>query len=121
MLMAILSTQLEGVPLPGGAISISGHVDSSFSFGMEGNQSEWDATVNPHDILLQFKPSPVTPQYKISDVHPFLPSMDLSMHPLASPILCPDEMFRAFPPILMLMSDGELFYKDFSKRPWSEF
>ena len=114
MLIAIKSAQLEDICLPAGAISICGHIDSSFSFGMEGAQTIWDATVNPHDMVVQFKPSPALPELKLTNAHPFLPSMELGMHPLASPILCPDEMFKDFPPLLMLVSDGELIYKDFS-------
>ncbi len=115
MLMAIQSVQLEGIPLPLGAISICGHIDSSFSFGMDIKQAKWDATVNPHGTILEFKPSPAIPELNLSDAHPFLPGMDVAMHPLASPILCPDEMFKSLPPLLTFMSDGELFYPDFSK------
>ena len=115
MLMAIQSAQLEDISLPIGAISICGHIDSSFSFGMDIKQAKWDPTVNPHDTFLAFKPSPAIPKLNLADAHPFLPSMEMAMHPLASPILCPDEMFKSLPPLLMLMSDEELIYPDFSR------
>lgn len=114
MFMAIESAQLEDVLLPAGGISICGAIDSSISFGMDGPNSAWDAMVNPHDVVIEFKPSPAIPEYNLSAVHPFLPSIELALHPLASPILCPDEMFKNLPPLLMMMSDGELLYKDFS-------
>jgi acetyl esterase/lipase len=117
MLMAIESAQLEDVPLPAGGISICGAVDSSISFGMDGPNSAWDATVNPHEVTVEFKPGPAIPEYNPSAAHPFLPSMEVALHPLASPILCPDEMFKALPPLLMMVSDGELMYKDFSITP----
>lgn len=117
MLMAIQSAQLASVPLPAGIITLSGFLDSSFSFGMEGPQTDWDPTVGPHDALPLLKPSPAIPKFTIETAHPFLPGMEVAMHPLASPILCPDEMFNAFPPMLMLMSDGEYVYKEFSTAP----
>jgi acetyl esterase/lipase len=115
MLMAIQSAQLGDVCIPAGAVTLSGTIDSSFSFGMDGAQTKWDAVVNPHDVVLSFKPSPALPELNFATAHPFLPRMELALHPLVSPILCPDEMFKQFPPLLMLMSDGELFYKDFSE------
>jgi hypothetical protein len=115
MLMAIQSAQLEDISLPVGAISICGHIDSSFSFGMDIERTRWDSTVNPHGTILAFKPSPAIPKLNLADAHPFLPSMDVAMHPLASPILCHDEMFKSLPPLLMLMSDGALFYPEFSR------
>src|SRR5271156_4823472 len=117
MLMAIQSARLASVPLPAGIITLSGFLDSSFNFGMEGPQTAWDPTVSPHYAFRTFKPSPAIPKFTIEKAHPFLPRMEVAMHPLASPILCPDEMFNAFPPMLMLMSDGELFYKEFSTAP----
>src|SRR5271170_5996202 len=114
MLMAIQSAQLASVPLPAGIISLSGPLDSSFSFDMEGRQSPWDPTASPHHDFPVFKPSPAIPRVTVATGHPFLPRINAAMHPLASPILCPDEMFRAFPPMLMLMSDEEYFYKEFS-------
>ena len=115
MMMAIHSAQLQDVPLPCGAINICPQIDSSFSFGI-GFAQTWDPTVNPHNLVLQFKPSPAIPELRPENAHPFLPGMEIAMHPLASPILCPDEMFKSLPPMLMLMSDGELFYKDFSMK-----
>ena len=118
-LMAIQSAQLASVPLPAGIITLSGFLDSSFSFGMEGPQSVWDSTLSPRDDFPGFKPSPAIPRLLLETAHPFLPSMNVAMHPLASPILCPDEMFKAFPPMLMLINDGEYIYKEFSMAPFS--
>ena len=112
--MAIQSAQLASVPLPAGIINLSGSLDSSFSFGMEERQSEWDPTASPHHDFPVFKPSPAIPRLTVATGHPFLPGINVAMHPLASPVCCPDEMFKAFPPMLMLMSDGEYFYKEFS-------
>jgi len=45
------------------------------------------------------------------------------MHPLASPILCPDEILKEFPPMLMFVSDSEFVYKEsstFSLTYWSD-
>jgi acetyl esterase/lipase len=114
LLMAIQTAQLEDVPDPAGVITISGHLDSSFSWGMEGSQTLWDPTANPHEMQALFKPSAVVPELTPSSAHPFLPAIDTALHPLASPVLFPDEMFKYSPPMLMLMSDGEFFYKEFS-------
>jgi len=79
---------------------------------MEGRQSPWDPTASPHHDFPVFKPSPAFPRLTVAMGN--LPGINVAMHPLASPILCPDEMFKAFPPMLMLMSDEEYFYKEFS-------
>jgi acetyl esterase/lipase len=117
-MMAIHSAQVESVSLPAGGITLSGHLDSSFSFGMgDDAKAKWEPTASPHKILVHFKPSPALPELVLEKIHPFLPRLDIAFDPLASPILCPDEIFRSLPPILMLMSDGELFYKDLSLSP----
>jgi hypothetical protein len=116
VLMAIQSAQL--VPLPAGALSISGYLDSSFSFAMRTDaQAKWDSTANPHEFVIHFKPSRAIPELTQDRINPFLPRIDVAFHPLASPILCLDEMFKSLPPTLMLMSDGELFFRDFSLSP----
>ena len=112
--MAIQSAQLDSVHLPAGLVSLSGYLDSSYSFGMDGHAAVWEPTANPHEIMVYFKPSPAYPELTPDNWHPFLPRTDAALHPLASPILCPDEMFKSLPPMLMLMSDGELFYRDMS-------
>jgi acetyl esterase/lipase len=114
LLMAIQAAQLDEIPVPAGVITMSGHLDSSFSWGMDGVQSQWDPTTNPHDMQELFKQSPAATELPLDSAHPFLPTMDFALHPLASPILFPDEMFESSPPMLMLMSDGELFHKEFS-------
>jgi hypothetical protein len=114
LLMAIQTAQLEDVPVPAGVITISGHLDSSFNWGMEGPRTLWDATANPHEMQVLFKPSAAIPELTPASAVPFLPTIDTALHPLASPILFPDEMFKHAPPMLMLMSDGEFFYKEFS-------
>lgn len=114
-LMAIQSAQLDSVQLPTAALNFSGHLDSSFSFAAQKDASaRWEPTANPHEMVFHFKPSPALPELTKERIHPFLPSVDVAMHPLASPILCPDEMFKSLPPMLMFMSDGELFYRDIS-------
>jgi hypothetical protein len=50
LLMAIQTAQLDDVPVPAGVITISGHLDSSFSWGMEGPRTLWDAAANPHEM-----------------------------------------------------------------------
>jgi len=117
MLMAIQSAHVDSVPLPAGIITLSGLLDSSFCFGMDGPQSAWDPTVSPHDSYPVYKPSPALPKLTVETAHPYLPRMDVAMHPLASPILCPDEMFKTLPPMLMLASDGEFVYKEFCTAP----
>jgi len=68
---------------------------------------------DPHDMVLVFKPSPAIPELNVDSPQPFLGRGTHALHPLASPILCPDEMFRSLPPMLMLMSSGE-FFRDIS-------
>jgi hypothetical protein len=117
-LMAIHSAQLESISLPAGGISLSGYLDSSFSFGMRDDaQAKWEPTANPHEVLFNFKPSPALPELVLEKIVPFLPKLDIAFDPLASPILCPDEIFKSLPPLLMFMSDGELFYRDLSLSP----
>jgi hypothetical protein len=89
MLVAIESAQPEDVPLPAESISICGAVDSSISFGMDGANSAWDATVNLHEVAIEFKPSPVIPEYNLLAAHPFLPSIEVALHPLASLFFVP--------------------------------
>jgi acetyl esterase/lipase len=114
-LLALQSAQNESLPIPAALISLAGCLDLSFSFGMDGPQSQWDIAVNPHDSVVHFKPSPALPELKRENAHPCLPRLELAMHPLASPILCPEEMFKSLPPMLMLMSNGEFFYREFSR------
>lgn len=115
VLMALVSAEMTSVPLPAGAITLSGGgFDSSFCFGLDGPQSNCDPTHNPHEGF-GFKPSPAWPGTTLEQFQPWLPSPAFTFHPLMSPILCPDGLFKSLPPLLMLVSDGELVYKNNSK------
>ena len=79
------------------------------------SQSPWDPTVNPHEHPVLWQPSAAIPELSYDTAHAYLPRLEVAMHPLASPVLCPDEMLKEFPSMLMFVSDSELLYKESSK------
>ena len=114
-LMAIQAAQVDSVPLPGGVMTFSGLLDASFSCGIQQPcLANWEGYANPHEVSMHFKPSLALPELTLENIHPFLQRMTDALHPLASPIVCPAEMFKSFPPLLMFMGDGDFFYKDIS-------
>src|SRR5271169_4085502 len=117
-LMAIQAAQVDTVPIPAGVMTFSGLLDVTYRSGMQQPcQATWEGYANPHELTGHFKPSPAIPELTLDNIHPYLRKMEDALHPLASPIACPDELFRSFPPILMLMGDGDFFCKDLSILP----
>ena len=75
-------------------------------------QAKWDSTANPRELVIHFKPSRAIPELTQDSFSPA--SM---LHFIHWQVLCLDEMFKSLPKTLMLMSDGELFFRDFSLFP----
>jgi acetyl esterase/lipase len=112
-LMAIQAAHVDAVPLPAGVITVCGVLDATFSHGMrQPCQAIWETYANPHELTGHFKPSPALPEFTLENIHPWCRNLTDSLHPLASPIACPDEMFKSFPPMLMFMGSGDFFCED---------